>query len=173
MNCPDSIVFIDDYYSVNTIRHHDESICLNVLISVRDIIPALNDDLPKAIRVHFAVDNLPKDALPPLHAHRHQIRAGPRVIVISQPNRAAVIFVRVVWHGHAKLRHIYRLPIRAPLRSILICRTNAAELVQDFREKIVQAFQSARVFDYTHYLEIQFIDAFGKGRTETAFVIFY
>lgn len=64
-----------------------------------DIIPALNDNLSKAIRVHFAVDNFSKDALPPLHAHRHEIRAGPRVIVISQPDRATVMFAWVMCHG--------------------------------------------------------------------------
>ena len=64
----DGIVVIDDYYSVEMIRHYDESVCPDIRISVRYIIPALNDDLPKAIRVHFAVDNLPKTChLPSTH----------------------------------------------------------------------------------------------------------
>jgi hypothetical protein len=80
------------------IRHHDESVCLNV----RDIIPAFRDYLSKSIRFHFAVDNLPKDALPSLHTHRHEIRTGPRVVVISQPDRVTVVFVGIVWHCHIK-----------------------------------------------------------------------
>jgi hypothetical protein len=48
-----------------------------------------------------------------------------------------------------------------------------AQLVQDFREEIVESFQPFDVFDHAYYLEIQLIDTLRERGSEPAFVVLY
>ncbi len=59
MNCRDeSIVVIDDDYSVKMIWHDDEFIRSDITIFIRNIVPTLYDDLSEPIGFHFRVDDL-------------------------------------------------------------------------------------------------------------------
>ena len=80
--------------AVNVIRHDDKRIQSRVVEMLRHLLPAGCRNISDSVCLHDAIRNLAERALPVLRAHRNEIRARLAVIVIFQPNRAAVMLNR-------------------------------------------------------------------------------
>ena len=65
----------------------------------RDILPALCRDFARIIQPHDPVGDSPEQTFPMLHAYRHEIGPGLRVIIIAQADGTAMVDVGVVFHG--------------------------------------------------------------------------
>jgi hypothetical protein len=82
------------------VGHDHAGIGDNGWIFVRQFRPPAFDHPPGLVRPHLPVHHIAEKAFPPLRHNGDEIGAGLGVIVPFQPDRTAVVFVRIVFHTH-------------------------------------------------------------------------
>ena len=91
-------IWMNNNDPVHVIGHHDVCAQFHVREMLRDQAPVLLGDLSHGGQLHFAMDDISKQAGALMRNHRDEIRTGLGVIVFLEPDGAAVMFRWVVFH---------------------------------------------------------------------------
>ena len=86
----------DDH--VGMVWHDNECVYLDLATHPTGSSPFLLDDPAQSIQAHIAVHDFAEEAFATMCDKGDEIGAGPVVVVIRQPNGAAMMEVRIVFH---------------------------------------------------------------------------
>ena len=86
----------DDH--VGMVWHDNECVYLDLATRLTGSSPFLLDDPTQSIQAHLAVHDFAEEAFATMCDKGDEIGARSTVVVIRQPNRAAMMEVRIVFH---------------------------------------------------------------------------
>ena len=81
---------------MNVVGHDHERVQVQFAPDLLGCQPFREDDLPPGVPPHFAIDHLTQQALAAVHADRHEVGTGRGIVESGQPDRLAMVFVRII-----------------------------------------------------------------------------